>query len=188
MNLVLDAAKTFQEVADEHGWPIVFIGGIAASYWGEPRMTRDFDVCFFTDFGGEEKAIDSILSRYKPRSENPVPFALQYRLLRIVAEHNIPADIALGALPFERDMIDRSKMRELDRETRLRLPTPEDLIVMKAFAGRERDWEDIRGVVKRRGSELDIVYIRRQILPLLEIVDKPDHMEKLTKILPGLAG
>lgn len=56
MNELLAAAAEFQGFAQREGWSFVFIGGLAVGFLGEPRTTRDFDVCLFTDFGGEEQS------------------------------------------------------------------------------------------------------------------------------------
>jgi hypothetical protein len=45
----------------------------------------------------------------------------------------------------------------------------QDLIVMKAFAGRSQDWPDIEGIVLRRGHRLDSHLIERELEPLLAL-------------------
>ena len=47
-------------------------------------------------------------------------------------------DLSLGFLPFEVEMVERSSLVELG-PVKLRLPTPEDLIIMKAIAHRHKD-------------------------------------------------
>lgn len=183
MNLILEAALSFQQFADENGWSFTFVGGLAVGVWGEPRTTRDFDACLFTDFGGEEPAIDSILSAFRPRTDDAVPFALRYRVLKIMASNGTPGDVALGALPFEEEMISRARMVNYAPGISLRMPTPEDLVVMKAFAGRARDWEDIKGVLARSGAKLDLDYIRTRLAPLLEALDNPEAMDTLEKLI-----
>lgn len=47
-----------------------------------------------------------------------------------------------------------------DIDVTLGLP-PDGLILHKLFAGRARDIEDVRGVVRRKGGELDWEYLER---------------------------
>ena len=47
----------------------------------------------------------------------------------------------------------------------------EDLVVLKAFAGREEDWIAIRGVLICQGDELDWDYIHAQLPPLCNLKD-----------------
>jgi predicted nucleotidyltransferase len=45
--------------------------------------------------------------------------------------------------------------------------SPEDLIVTKILAGRSKDLEDVRGILKERRASLDLDHIR-ETLDLLE--------------------
>ena len=51
----------------------------------------------------------------------------------------------------------------------IRTCSAEDLIEHKAFAGRERDWLDVEGVLARQGGVLDLQVIRDELPPLLEL-------------------
>jgi hypothetical protein len=53
------------------------------------------------------------------------------------------------------------------------------LIVLKAFAGRGRDWVDVEGMIVRQKGKLDWDYIREQLAPLAELKDSPGIMEQL---------
>jgi hypothetical protein len=64
----------------------------------------------------------------------------------------------------------------------LYLITPEDLIVMKAFAGRNQDWADIEGVFARQGSLLDWDYILPHVRGLAEAKEDPEMEPKLLAI------
>lgn len=179
MNALHLAALAFQRFAVQGGWPFVFIGGLAVGAWGEPRTTRDFDVCLFTDFGGEEAAIAEVLRHFEPRDADAAAFALRHRVLKILGDAGVPGDISLGALPFERETITRSSLRRLAEGVALRVPAPEDLIVMKAFAGRSRDWDDIAGILRRQASTLDLRAIIERAAPLFELLERPEGMARL---------
>jgi hypothetical protein len=92
-------------------------------------------------------------------------------------------DIALGILPFEEQAIQRAVPREVGG-FRLPLPTPEDLIVMKAVAGRPRDLSDIEGILATH-TKLDLPRIRRQVQQFAKITDRPEMLEQLAKLLSG---
>jgi hypothetical protein len=63
--------------------------------------------------------------------------------------------------------------------TALRICLPEDLIIMKAFANRDRDWSDISGILNRCLDALDFDYIREQLAPLVAIKSGEGILEKL---------
>ena len=46
---------------------------------------------------------------------------------------------------------------------------PEDLIVLKAFAGRMQDWLDVEGVLVRQSASLNRALILSELRPLLEL-------------------
>ena len=62
----------------------------------------------------------------------------------------------------------------------LRLCTAEDLIVMKAFADRPLDWNDVKGIIIRQGvDQLDWEYVFHHLTPLAEIKEQPDILTRL---------
>ena len=63
----------------------------------------------------------------------------------------------------------------------------EDLVVLKAFAGRDKDWLDIEGVATRQGKALDERLILREIGPLLELKEDELSLPRLRAILDRAA-
>jgi hypothetical protein len=62
-------------------------------------------------------------------------------------------------------------------------PAAEDLIVMKAFAGRPQDHRDIRGVLVRQGTRnLDWKYIVKYLSELAEAKEQPEIVTELLKL------
>ena len=183
MTDIFSVALDLQEFFERRHWPFCIIGGVAALHWGEPRVTRDVDVTLLAGFGAEEPFVNDLLSNYKCRISDARAFALQNRVLLLQAPGGIGIDVALGALPFEESAVNRARKVPITETISLRLCTPEDLIVFKAFAGRDIDWRDIRGIVARQGdSKLDWSYIERQLTPLAEAKEQPELLELLRRI------
>ena len=59
-----------------------------------------------------------------------------------------------------------------------------DLIVMKAFAGRELDWGDVKGIIARQGARLDWSTVLTELRPLCELKEAPEIVERLEKLRP----
>ena len=57
----------------------------------------------------------------------------------------------------------------------------EDLIVLKAFAARGRDWADIKGIIVRQAGTLDWRYIDAQLGPLAALKEAPEILTALAK-------
>jgi hypothetical protein len=176
---VLQAALELQEFCQSHQWRFCFIGGLALLRWGEPRETVDVDLTLLTGFGQEEAFARPLLGHYNARIENALEFALSRRVLLLRAGSGVGLDIAFGALPFEESTIDRSSLFEYPGKAMLRTCSAEDLIVMKAFAARPKDWMDVQGVIVRQSATLDWPHIYRQLKPLVEVKGSPEILQEL---------
>lgn len=99
------------------------------------------------------------------------------------AANTVPLDVSLAALPFEERLIDRSSDFEVAPSVVLRTCSAEDLVVLKAFAGRDLDWADVRGVAIRQAGRLDETLIFRELEPLLELKGAPEASTRLREIL-----
>jgi hypothetical protein len=185
VNPVYAAALELQAFCGGRDWRFCFIGGIAVQRWGEPRLTVDADLTLLTGFGGEERYVDALTSAFRPRIEGAREFALRRRVLLLEASNTIPLDVSLGAIPFEERVVERSTEFALEAGAALRTCSAEDLVVLKAVAGRDRDWADIRGIAARQAGTLDTPLIARELRPLLELKGDADTGERLRKLLAG---
>ena len=169
MNPIYAAASEIQVFCRDRGWRFFFIGGLAVQRWGEPRFTRDVDVTILSGFGGEATFVDALLSGFRARLPDAREFALRNRVVLLATSEGIPIDVALGAMPFEEEAVRRASAFEVAPGVGLTTCSAEDLVVLKAFAGRDRDWLDIEGIVARQGSRLDEALVWRELRPLLRL-------------------
>ncbi len=166
-------ARALQQFVADRGWPFCFIGGVALQHWGEPRVTRDLDLTVFTGFRGEASVVDGLLAHYRGRRTDARDFALRHRVLLLITPAGIAVDVALGALPFEADMMARATDVEFEPGVALRICSAEDLFVLKAFADRLQDRADVAGIARRRGRGLDWDAILTRLTPLAETKGDP---------------
>jgi len=183
MTPLLEAASDLQDFLNQRQWRFCIIGGIALLRWGEPRFTRDVDVTLLCGFGREEEFIDPLLaSAYRGRISGADDFARRNRVLLIESPNGVPIDLALGALPFEEAMVDRSSIFEFASGCVLRTCSAEDLVILKLFAFRPRDVVDVETVVVRQRGVLDWAYIESQLGPLSALKDQPEIMQALARM------
>ena len=182
MNPVFAAAARIQQSCDAFGWKSCIIGALAVQRWGEPRLTRDVDVSLLTGFGTEAAYIDRLLSAFGPRRSDAREFALRYRVLLIATSDGVPIDVALAAMPFEERCIARASDFLIASDITIRTCGAEDLIVLKAFAGRPQDWIDIGGIVARQ-RRLDVALIWAELLPLLTLKEDAEAEPRLRALL-----
>jgi len=88
---------------------------------------------------------------------------------------------ALAGLPYEARVVDRSSPWRLDDATTLRTCSAEDLLVMKAFAARDKDWADVTSILERQGLGLDLDLVRRELRPLIEAKEQPEIAAQLER-------
>ena len=172
-------AEELQAFCEAESWRFCFIGGMALQRWGEVRETIDVDLTLLTGFGGEERFIQKLLGQFKGRIPEAAAFARTNRVLLLHSTSGVGIDIALGALPFEEAAVSRANMFLFPGGVSLKTCSAEDLIVMKAFASRPRDWLDIEGIVIRQTGKLDWNYVRNQLGPLAELKEAPEILVEL---------
>jgi hypothetical protein len=181
VNEVIRAAAELQEFCVARSWRFCFIGGLAVLRWGEPRETVDVDLTLMTGFGGEDPFIDTLLERYEARIDEAAGFARSRRVLLLRAPSGVGLDIALGGLPFEETAVNRSSLFTFPPDVPLRTCSAEDLVVLKAFAARPKDWMDVEGVIVRQTGKLDWSYVRAELSPLVELKEAPEILDELEK-------
>ena len=176
------AAVELQRYLDSLGHQFCFIGGIAVQRWGEPRLTRDVDVTLLVDFGAETAVIKKILEKYQPRIKDPIQFAIQSRVLLAQDPQGVGIDLALGGMPYEQRLVERSSSWGVPGTGKISTCSAEDLIVLKAFASRPRDWNDVENVIIRQGNMLDRNLIEEELQPLLKLKEEPELKDQLDLI------
>lgn len=176
---LIQVALKVQAFCEEREWPFCIIGGLALQFWGENRLTLDVDLTILTGIGTEQEFIEPLTKEFSNRIENAGEFALRNRVLLLEFE-SVGIDISLGATEFEDSMVARAEYHEYLPAVNLNICSPEDLIVMKAFAARPKDWLDIESVLVRQ-PELDWQYITRMIEPLAELHYEIDILGELAR-------
>jgi hypothetical protein len=77
--------------------------------------------------------------------------------------------VSLGALPYEARVSERASPFSVNDDATITACSAEDLVVLEAFAGRDRDRADIDGVVSRLGARLNRDLVLAELPPLLEL-------------------
>lgn len=160
----------------------VLIGGIASSLLGRPRMTRDVDILVLIEDSERPTFVSSAAGHgIEPRREDALEFAERSRVLLLKHRPtDINIDVILATIPFEQQVIKRAS-KELLADVPVLVPTPEDLIIMKAVARRPQDLEDIRGIAGANPN-LDRDYVKRVLCEFATEMDVPEiakHLEEL---------
>ena len=117
-----------------------------------------------------------------PRISDPLAFARRSRMLLLRhLPSTIDVDVAFGGLTFEQEAMDRSGTHEVGG-IRVRLPRVEDLMVMKGFAHRPKDLEDLRGLLDAHPNA-DIEFVRQWLREFSTALTSPDILNDFEKLL-----
>ncbi len=138
------------------GLPGALIGGLAVSLRGQPRMTVDVDLVVQADIDDALRLIRTLpetpFEPLFPGVEDVVTTAFILPLRH--RSTGIRVDLALGMSGFERDSIGRATRIPIGAGS-VPVVAVEDLLVMKALAGRPQDEADIRGLVDLHRESID---------------------------------
>lgn len=118
-------------------------------------MTVDVDVTVLWGFGKDVAAVHSLLRLFRPRIDDVLSFAARNRVALLKSDSGIGVDVSLRALPFEERVVARSSDWRIPEYGDVRTGSAEDLIVLKAFASRPRDWIDSDRDSKVRSSAVE---------------------------------
>ncbi len=179
MSPQINAAIEIQAFLKSRGWRYCIIGGMAVLRWGDVRATLDVDLSLLVELGQEKEYIDAILATFTSRIDDARRFAIENRVLLAEASNGVPLDISLAALPFEERMIERASEFEFTAGVKLVTTSAEDLVTLKAFAGRDQDWVDLKGIIIRQGNALDWQLIEKELLLLCKALDNPEPLNRL---------
>lgn len=182
-NYLLQAALEIQVFFELHKWEFAFIGGLAVIRWGDLRTTVDVDGTLLTMFIDDEKYINTILAHFKPRITDALQFAVNNRVLLLSSSSGVGIDISLGGLPFEQQMIERSSLYEFETDCFLRTCSAEDLVILKAFANRDKDWADVKSILLRQKGKLDLKYINENLSLFCELKESQEIITRFSNYL-----
>ena len=85
-------------------------------------------------------------------------------------------------MPFEETAYGRASFHQLFG-IHLPFPSPEDLIILKVLAGRDKDMLDASGVVRRHGERLDLSYLEQTLRPICELAEDMTPWSRLQRVL-----
>lgn len=180
---IIEALQALMTWFEHQQIPYTVIGGVAVSLTTEPRVTQDIDSLVWLDYERWPDFLESGAQYgFVPRLSDALDFARQRRVLLLKhSPSNINIDISFGATPFESELIERGQERDVGT-FRVKAPTPEDLIIMKAVAMRSKDILDIERILDLH-SNLDFDRIRYWVGEFAAVLEMPEILDSLEQML-----
>lgn len=145
---------------DRRRLPYMVAGGQAVLLYGEPRLTRDIDITLGVDLDRLADVQEAALAAGFTPLVDSEPFVRETMVLPCVdAGSGIRIDFIFSFSPYEAEALLRARCVTVG-STPVRFVSPEDLIILKIVAGRDRDLEDVR-ILMARNRGLDRPWIER---------------------------
>lgn len=178
-DVLLALERTFSRVGAR--WYL--FGAQAVVAYGVPRLTADIDVTAAISMERIGSFVeDARRQGLTPRIQEFESFAQRTRVIPLQHEPTgLPVDVVVAGPGLEEEFLDRARMIELEG---IDIPviSPEDLIVTKVLAGRPKDLEDVRGIL-RSNEGLDLARIRSVLGLLEEALDRRDLLPEVEAAL-----
>lgn len=170
-----DLLAALSRTLDTLGARWYLFGAQASLIWGRPRLTADVDVTVRLDPEDPERLVHALADNgFELRVPWEAAFVRNTRVLPFVYKPNgLPLDLVLAGPGLEEAFVERARSVSIAGIT-IPVISPEDLIVTKLLAGRPKDMEDIRGVLREQLGSLDVEGIRSTLRLLEEALSQSD--------------
>lgn len=174
---IVTALEALAAALADIGRPAMVIGGIAVIARGVPRQTVDIDATL-QGAGLDLDQTVAVLARHDihPRIDDAIEFARAHHvfLLRHSAT-GTPIELTVAWLPFEDEALRRAQPVNFAGVSAF-VATPEDLVIYKAVAWRDRDRADIERLIVLHGPSMDFARIRRSVAEFAAALDEPERV------------
>ena len=161
------------------------IGGVAVSLYGVPRLTLDVDINVIL----AKKKVGEFLKEahkagFMPLVGNELKFANDTGVIPMKFTKGEPfgrCDFIIAQNMLENLAVKRARTKTIG-SYKVKVITPEDLILHKLVSDRPRDVEDARGVMLRR-KKIDTRYVRLWLRKISRITKKKDLLKIFNSLL-----
>ena len=164
-NDLIEGVKRLSSQLDSSGIPHAFGGAIAYGFYGNPRVTNDYDINIVLPESSAPdvfKCLSPLGVQATAESVADVERKGQVRL----PWQAVMVDLFFAYAPFHAAAAERVEQVAFAGRA-LRVLSAEDLIVFKVLFNRPYDWEDIERIIEERLARLDVGYVARWLAEIL---------------------
>ena len=159
-------------------------GAQAAIFHGVARLTADVDVTVLPEPHSTGRLASAMEANgFRLRVTATDDFVARTRVLPFVhSATRLPVDVVLAGPGIEEQFLDRAEFHVLEG-VRVPIATVEDLVTMKILAGRPKDLDDAKGMLRARSEEIDLDHVRRMLQLLEEALSQSDLIPRLEQFI-----
>ena len=160
-------------------------GAQAVIAYGVPRLSADVDVTLRLQPEVPDRLVEDMRAAgFEPRVAD-ADFVRRTRVLPFFhTTTGMPLDVVLSGPGIEDEFLARARVLDIGG---LRVPTldPSDLVIAKILAGRPKDVDDARGLMKARGKEIDHARVESMLRLLEEALGQSDLLPAWNAVRAG---
>lgn len=155
-------------ICERTGTPYAVGGAVAASFWGVPRTTQDADLLVSVPALASQRFVDGLVEEGFSVIEDggeskPTVAGLRRQsaadgLMRLVCR-DVPVELFVPVVPLQHEILRRAT-RERFHERTINVTTAEDLILIKMAFHRQKDIQDVLGILAVQKDRLDLAHLR----------------------------
>jgi hypothetical protein len=181
---LIEALRSVAGALDSLPAPSMIIGGIAVIAAGVPRQTVDVDATILGRDVTPEAVVAALLRRgISPRISNALEFARERQVLLLKHDATgVKVEVSFGWLPFEEEALASANEINVSGQ-RIRVARPEDLIVYKAAAWRDRDKSDVERLLSLYLDTIDLSRVRALVKEIGMALDDPTRIDAFDAIV-----
>jgi len=171
-----DVVLRLADVCEQLAIPYAIGGAVATSFWGVPRTTQDADCLVAVPAIAYQRLCDALNANgfeiEQPSGPQPVTVVALLEQLRHDAFMTLSCratsvELFVPVVPLQEAVLQRAVGRLFHGRT-IRITTAEDLILLKMAFHRQKDLQDIKGILHIQKGHLDMAYLRRWTAEMLE--------------------
>lgn len=164
------------------GFDTVVVGAVALAVWVEARYTLDVDFKVAAERDDLARLLGALPTDCVPLG--PAHEMLERAGLLFVRDADgVRLDLLLCETSFDDEVLRRAVTVDLGDGLTARVCTAEDLLVYKLVATREKDLIDATSLIRRRGSSLDLDYVRGWLCEFEAALDDSTLVSTLERLL-----
>lgn len=165
------------------------IGGIAVIAHGVARQTIDIDATILAHQLDASHILEALAGfSIRPRIADALEFAERSQVLLLVHEKTqITMEISLAFSSFEQEALKRAVAVDFGG-VRIQVAIPEDLVIYKALAWRDRDRYDIEQLLTLHADHIDLERVRAFVQEFAQILDTPERIAEFDRLLVEVLG
>jgi predicted nucleotidyltransferase len=180
-----DLTKALQRIDS----PSMVIGGIAVIAHGVARQTIDIDATILATRLDASEVLE-VLAGYsiRPRIADVSEFAERSQVLLLVHEETqVTLEVSFAFSPFEQEALERAVEADF-AGIRISVAVPEDLVIYKALAWRDRDRYDIEQLLTLHADQIDLDKVKAFVREFAQILGAPERIAEFDQLVRKVLG